>query len=83
MALRNDLKQEAQQLNEVIRASCQLLDSRKLPDANRERLQREVDVGTAARKALLKRLWVSPRGLRGQVSYDRTRRRVTPFDLQR
>ena len=61
MRPRKDLEQEAQQLTEVIGATCRMLESRTLPNAKRARLQREVDLRTAARKALLKRLWVSPR----------------------
>jgi hypothetical protein len=61
MRPRKDLEQEARQLSEVIGATCRMLDSRTLPNAKREHLQREVDLRTAARKALLKRLWVSPR----------------------
>jgi hypothetical protein len=38
-----------------------MLDSRTLPNAKREHLQKEVDLRIAARKALLKRLWVIPR----------------------
>ena len=59
MALRKDLQQEARQLTEVLTATCRLLDSTTLPDDRRMHLQREVDLQTAARKALLKRLWVS------------------------
>ena len=59
MALRKDLQQEAQQLTEVLIATCRLLDLTTLPNARRMYLQREVDLQTAARKALLKRLWVS------------------------
>jgi hypothetical protein len=58
---RKELEQEARQLTEVIRATCGMLDSRTLSSTWRERLQREVDLRIAARKALLKRLWVSPR----------------------
>ena len=66
MAPEEDVEQEARQLTEIIRATCQMLDSRTLPNAEREHLQKEVDLRTAARKALLKRLWVSPRtGTRG------------------
>ena len=61
MAPGKDLKQEARQLTEIIKATCQMLDSRTLPNAKREHLQKEVDLRIAARKALLKRLWVSPR----------------------
>jgi hypothetical protein len=61
MAPRKGLEQEAQQLTEIIRATCRMLDSKTLSNTKRERLQREVDLRTAARKALLKRLWVSPR----------------------
>jgi len=59
MALRKDPQQEARQLTEVLTATCRLLDSTTLPTARRMHLQREVDLHTAARKALLKRLWVS------------------------
>ena len=52
MALRKDLQQ-------VLSATCRLLDSTTLPRTRRVHLQREVDLQTAARKALLKRLWVS------------------------
>ena len=58
---RKDLEQEARQLTEVIRVTCGMLDSKTLSSARRERLQREVDLRIVARKALLKRLWESPR----------------------
>ena len=59
--LRKDLEQEARQLTETIKAACRVLNSRTLPGANRARLRTELDLHTAARKAKLKRLWVSPR----------------------
>ena len=55
------LKREAHHLYESIQATCQLLDSRPLTDASRKRLRSEVDLRTAARKSILKRLWVGPR----------------------
>jgi hypothetical protein len=55
------LEREAHQLSESIQATCQMLDSRTLTDANRKRLRSEVDRRTAARKSILKHLWVSPR----------------------
>ena len=61
MAPGKDLEHEARQLTEIIRATWQMLDSRALPNAKREQLQKEVDLRIAARKALLKRLWVIPR----------------------
>ena len=54
------LKREAYQLSESIQATCQILDSRSLTDASRKRLRSEVDLRTAARKSILKHLWVSP-----------------------
>jgi hypothetical protein len=59
MALWRDLQQEVRQLTEVLTATCRLLDSTTVPNTRRMHLQREVDLQTAARKALLKRLWVS------------------------
>jgi hypothetical protein len=55
------LEREAHQLSESIQATCRILDSRTLPDASRKRLRNEVDLRTAARKSILKHLWVSPR----------------------
>jgi hypothetical protein len=54
------LKREAHELSESIQATCQMLDSRPLT-ARRKRLRREVDLRIAARKSILKHLWVSPR----------------------
>ena len=45
MAPWKDLEQEAQQLTEIIGATCRMLESRTLPNAKREHLQREVDRG--------------------------------------
>jgi hypothetical protein len=61
MNIERKLKREAYQLSESIQATCQMLDSRTLPDASRKRLRGEVDMRTAARKSILKHLWVSPR----------------------
>ena len=61
MTPKRKLEREAHQLSESIQATCRMLDSRTLPDASRRRLRNEVDLRTAARKSILKYLWVSPR----------------------
>jgi hypothetical protein len=53
MNIERKLKREAYQLSESIQATCQMLDSRTLPDASRKRLRGEVDMRTAARKSIL------------------------------
>ena len=54
------LECKAHELSESIQATCRMLDTRSLPDASRRRLRNEVDLRTAARKSILKHLWVSP-----------------------
>ena len=54
------LQRKAYQLSESIQATCQTLESRPLTDARRKRLRSEVDLRTAARKSILKHLWVTP-----------------------
>jgi hypothetical protein len=61
MNTKRKLERKAYQLSESIQATCQMLDSRALTDARRKHLRNEVDVRTAARKSILKHLWVSPR----------------------
>ena len=50
MAPGKDLEQEARQLTEIIRATCQMLDSRTLPNAKRERLQHPSSARRATRQ---------------------------------
>ena len=55
------LEREAHQLSESIKATCEMLDSRPLTDSSRKRLRSEINLRTAARKSILKHLWVNPR----------------------
>jgi hypothetical protein len=57
---RKELEQKAYQLTELINATYDALDSKELNDSRRERLRKQVDLRVAARKQVLKWLWVTP-----------------------
>jgi hypothetical protein len=66
MTARKKLEQEARQLTEIIKVTCKELDSRTLADADREQLRKQVDLRIAARKHILKQLWVTPKWAAGE-----------------
>jgi hypothetical protein len=61
MTARKKLEQEAHELKEVIKATVEELDSKALADADRQQLKKQIDQRVAARKHILKQLWVTPR----------------------
>ena len=60
MTARKELELKAHQLTELINATCDALDSKELIDSRRESLRRQIDLRVAARKQVLKWLWVTP-----------------------
>ena len=60
MTARKELEQKAHQLTELINATCDVLDSRELNYSRRQCLRKQVDLRVAARKQVLKWLWVTP-----------------------
>jgi hypothetical protein len=66
MTARKKLEKEAHELTEVIKAAFEELDSRTLADADRRQLKKQIDQGVAARKHILKQLWVTPRMAAGE-----------------
>ena len=61
MTARKKLEQEAHELKEVIKATFEELDSKAIADADRQQLKKQIDQRVAARKHILKQLWVTPR----------------------
>jgi frataxin-like iron-binding protein CyaY len=61
MTARKKLEQEAHELKEVIKAAFKELDLKALADADRQMLKKQIDQRVAARKHILKQLWVTPR----------------------
>ena len=74
MTARKELKQKAHQLTEMIHATYEALDAIALRDPHREHLRKQVDLRVAARKQVLKLLWVTPphSGLTDRDNNDRT-----------
>ena len=74
MTVRKELKQKAHQLTEKIHATYESLDAIALRDPRREHLRKQVDLQVAARKQVLKLLWVTPphSGLTDRDNNDRT-----------
>ena len=66
MTARKKLEQEAHELKEVIKAAFEELDLKALADADRQMLKKQIDQRVAARKHILKQLWVTPRIEAGQ-----------------
>ena len=66
MTARKKLEQEAHELREVIKATFEELNSKALADADRQMLKKQIDHRVAARKHILKQLWVTPRIEAGQ-----------------
>ena len=66
MTTRKKLEQEAHELKEVIKAAFEELDLKALADAERQMLKKQIDQRVAARKHILKQLWVAPRIEAGQ-----------------
>jgi hypothetical protein len=60
MTARKELEQKAHQLTELINATYDALNSKELNDSRRECLRKQVDLRVAARKQVLKWLWVTP-----------------------
>ena len=60
MTARKKLEQEAHELKEVIKAAFEELDLKALADADRQMLKKQIDQRVAARKHILKQLWVTP-----------------------
>ena len=60
MTARKELEQKAHQLTELINATHDALDSKDLPASRREGLRKQIDLRVAARKQVLKWLWVTP-----------------------
>jgi hypothetical protein len=66
MTASKKLEQEAHELKEVIKAAFEELDLKALADADRQMLKKQIDQRVAARKHILKQLWVTPRIEAGQ-----------------
>jgi len=60
MTARKELEQKAHQLTELINDTYDVLDSGELNDSRRQCLRKQVDLRVAARKQVLKWLWVTP-----------------------
>src|SRR5262245_17410969 len=60
MTARKELEQKAHQLTELINATHDALDSKELNDSGREGLRKQIGLRVAARKEVLKWLWVTP-----------------------
>jgi hypothetical protein len=60
MTVRTELEQKAHQLTELINAAYDALESAGLNDSRRAGLKKQADMRIAARKQVLKWLWVTP-----------------------